>query len=87
MPVVDLTMNQWGLVLRAIRHEAMSAKKLRASDIFALSEDEINKDDINNLKTAEDRIIDMAFNLAKQLEAEQTAKKAQFYPSAVHFPS
>lgn len=61
MPKIDLTMNQWGLVLRTIRYK--------------LSTDELFEEDIKELKIVEDRIIDMAFKLAKETEEASTAKK------------
>lgn len=62
MPKVELTMNQWGLVLRAVRYtHAVGGWK---------------NEDKNTLFVIEDRIIDMAFQLAKEREDELTAKKS-----------
>lgn len=57
MPKVELTMNQWGLVLGAVRRELATFRKLYA--------DEVPANAIDELLIAEGRIIDMAFNVAK----------------------
>ena len=61
MPKLDLTMNQWGIVLRAVRY----AKNHNGS----------SAEENNQLYVIEDRIIDMAFQLAKEAEDMKTSKK------------
>lgn len=62
MPVINLTMNQWGLVLRTIRH--------------MLRDHGVPESERKDLAVAEDRIIDMAFQIAKEMDDMQTSKKA-----------
>jgi hypothetical protein len=62
MQRVELTVNQWGLVLRALR-----------KDIWGGAHPESEERD---LRIAEDRIIDMAFETAKRLEAAAASKKS-----------
>ena len=72
MPKLELTMNQWGLVLRAVRFEMAAAEGLYA--------DEVKEEDMKELRTIEDRIIDLAFRLAKEIETDKQVDKPFFCP-------
>jgi hypothetical protein len=65
MPKVELTMNQWGLVLRALRKDIWGGAHLTAA----------SEQEEKDLRIVEDRIIDMAFNLAKQTEDSLASKR------------
>lgn len=61
MPKLELTMDQWGLVLRSVRY-AYNTADWRDEDKFILCK-------------IEDRVIDMAFQIAKEAEDMLTSKK------------
>ena len=65
MPKVELTMNQWGLVLDAVRTDILSCREVDNPDVVAQAQA-----DMQELITAEDRIIDMAFDEAKRKRGE-----------------
>lgn len=77
MPKLELTMDQWGLVLDAVRDSMNTYRNLKT---------DVDKEALSELAIAEDRIIDMAFNLAKETEDTNASKKDDEKPQKFECP-